>query len=108
MNDIRKAAALVALALAIILAASCVVSCQEEPTAQDAKHPTYSLQLDCSNAAQMHSWGLPTKADVMQWHNFGQWGYYQDGILHAFDDLPGRDGQWDDLYGIEPNPAYDK
>ena len=69
---------------------------------------TYTLQLDCNNAAQMHAHGLPTKADVMEYHIHGQWAYYMDGVLMAFDRLPGSAETWDTLYQIEPNPAFDK
>ena len=44
----------------------------------------------------------------MQWHVHGQWGYYEDGKLYAFDELPGSAATWDELYGIEDNPAFDK
>ena len=80
---------------------------REDPA--DAQ-PTYTLQLDCTNAAQMHAYGLPTKADVMEWHMQGQWGYVEPGNrLHMYAELPGGKAKWDELYGIDPdNPAFDK
>lgn len=70
---------------------------------------TYTLQLDCSNAALMHKYGMPTKADCMQWHVHGQWGWISNGKLYAFDELPGDSHAWDELYGIDSdNKAFDK
>ena len=69
------------------------------------------LQLDTSNAALMHSYGLPTKDDVMHFHLGGVWGYYEvwDGsdALRAYDELPGSESMWDEVYGIDAsNPAF--
>lgn len=66
------------------------------------------LTIDTSNNAMMHRYGMPTKADCMEWHVHGQWGWIKDGKLYAFDELPGDSAAWDELYGIEPNPAFDK
>ncbi|MBQ9043811.1 MAG: hypothetical protein IJ111_13480 [Eggerthellaceae bacterium] len=101
--------AAIACILAIAALAFIVADSTPEP-AQEAQTdaPSCALYLDCTNAALMHSWGLPTKADVVEWHVHGQWGYYEDGRLCAFDELPGRSERWDMLYGIEPNPAFDK
>lgn len=76
---------------------------------EDAGAASCSLHLDCGNAALMHTWGLPTKEDVLEWHLHGQWAYMQDGVLRAYDELPGRAERWDMLYGIDSdNPAFDK
>lgn len=75
---------------------------------QETNNATYRLTLDCNNAALMHAYGLPTKADVMEYHMHGQWGYYDKDTLKAFDELPGIDGRWDAFYGIEDNPDFDK
>lgn len=70
---------------------------------------THMLTLDISNNALMHKYGMPTKADCMQWHIHGQWGWLDDGKLYAFDELPGDSRAWDELYGIDSdNPAFDK
>ncbi len=69
---------------------------------------TNLLTLDTSNNALMHKYGMPTKADCMQWHVHGQWGWIADGKLYAFDELPGDSRAWDELYGIDDNPAFDK
>lgn len=72
-------------------------------------HSNYVLNIDTSNAALMHSYGLPTKADCMEYHVHGQWGYYIDGMLYAYDRLPGLSESWDSLYEIDSdNPGFDK
>lgn len=70
--------------------------------------PTYSIELDCGNAALMHEHGLPTKADVMEWHVHGSWSYQLDGDVHTYWELPGRASTWDGLYGIDANPTFKK
>lgn len=78
---------------------------QEVSTEQDTK----MLTLDTSNNALMHKYGMPTKADCMEWHVHGQWGFWDNGRLIAFDELPGDSRAWDELYGIDSdNPAFDK
>ena len=71
---------------------------QQEPI---ENHSTYVLNVDTSNAALMHRYGLPTKADCMEYHVHGQWGYYIDGMLYAYDRLPGLSESWDSLYEID-------
>ena len=79
---------------------------EQEAAEKDA---TYTLTLDCGNDALMHSYGLPTKADVMEWHYSGQWGYKTGKCIRIFAELPGDSSQWDSLYGIDGNnPAFDK
>lgn len=100
-------------AIACILAIGAMWFILTDAPAEDT-HPaanesaTYTLQLDCSNAALMHKYGMPTKADCMQYHVHGQWGWIKEGKLYAFDELPGDSAAWDELYGIEDNPAFDK
>lgn len=104
MNGLFKAA-VAFLACIVFIAAACFIvndAPREEP------QPTYMLQLDCTNAATMHAYGFPTKADVIQYHVNGSWGYYQDGILRSFHELPGYVERWDDLYGIGDNPAFQR
>ena len=105
MNGFAKGIGILLVVCAAILAMCGILN---DSTPQPTPEPTYELNLDCTNAAEMHAWGLPTKADVMQYHVHGQWGFYQDGALMAFDDLPGMNDRWDRLYGIEDNPAFDK
>ena len=99
-----------AIAAVLLIGAVCFIvgdAPREDPA--DAQ-PTYELRLDCSNAALMHAYGLPTKADVMEWHMQGQWGYVEPGNrLHMYAELPGGKAGWDELYGIDgSNPAFDK
>ena len=79
----------------------------EEPVGPEGAE----LVLDTGNAALMHSYGLPTKDDVMNFHLGGRWGYYQvtelGDELCAYDELPGAAGAWDELYGVDAsNPAF--
>lgn len=106
MNGFAKGVGVLLVVCAAILAMCGIVD--DSTPAEPQPEPTYTLNLDCTNAAEMHSWGLPTKADVVEYHVHGQWGFYQDGILMAFDDLPGQNDKWDRLYEIEDNPAFDK
>lgn len=98
-----------ALLLCCAVAVACWWIVDDSTVPADEPGPTYELRLDCSNAALMHRYGMPTKADCMQWHVHGQWGWITDGKLHAFDELPGDSRAWDELYGIDSdNPAFDK
>ena len=110
MDALPKAIAAVLFSLAVILGLCFIVSDSTVPEESDAEPgPTYELVLDCSNAALMHRYGMPTKADCMQWHVHGQWGWITDGKLYAFDELPGDSRAWDELYGIDSdNKAFDK
>lgn len=102
---IKAAAAAIAC---ILLIAVCWRIAATQPETVD-NQPTYRLVLDCGNAALMHAYGMPTKADVMEWHMSGRWGWIEDGRLIAFDELPGDSRAWDELYGIDSdNPAFDK
>lgn len=108
MDAVVKGLAALLFCSAVALACWGIVSDSTVPE-EHAPEPTYELQLDCSNAAVMHRYGLPTKADAMQWHVHGQWGWIKDGKLYAFDELPGDSRAWDELYGIDSdNPAFDK
>lgn len=73
----------------------------------DEPKPTYYLEFDCSNAAQMHEYGLPTKADVIEYHVFGRW-CTNDGEVHVYQELPGGADPWDELYKIQDNPKFVK
>ena len=98
----------VAAILAIALIGGCV-SCQpQEQEVAVAKTRSSTLVLDASNAAQMHKYGMPTKADVVQWHEDGKWAYWVDGAIRVSEELPGSPVEWDGLYGIQRNPAFAK
>lgn len=99
-----RAIGLVIAALLIIAAACFVMGDAPRESAAD----TSVLTVDTSNTAEMHRWGMPTKADVMEWHMTGQWGYRAANSYYVYADLPGDSLAWDELYGIEPNPAFDK
>ena len=76
---------------------------------QPAIVDTSTLAVRTNNAAEMHRYGMPTKADVMEWHYSGQWGYKLGSMFYVYGDLPGTQAAWDELYGIDPdNPAFDK
>lgn len=104
---IRAVAAAVACILLIAVLCHVVQDGGGQP-ADATPTPTYQLTLDCGNAALMHSYGMPTKADVMEWHMTGQWGYRAGGRYFVYADLPGEQAVWDGLYQIEQNPAFDK
>lgn len=109
MDALPKAIAAVVFCLAVIAGLCFIVDDSTPEQVRDDPAPTYTLQLDCSNTALMHKYGMPTKADCMQWHVHGQWGWIKDGKLYAFDELPGDSRAWDELYGIDSdNKAFDK
>lgn len=108
MEWFAKAVAAVLLCAAVALGISAILSDAPMEEQPDEPQPTYELRVDCSNTAQMHRYGMPTKADVMQWHVHGQWGWIERGVLVSFAELPGSAAAWDELYGIEDNPAFDK
>ena len=95
-----------AVAVALIAIATIGVVAMYANNEEPEPAPTYSITLDCSNSALMHSYGLPTKADVIQWHVFGKWGFTTDGETTLFEELPGDSGAWDNLYHIVQKPNY--
>lgn len=109
MNRLKYAIAVALICFAAIVGMSFILNDstpKQEPVYNTA---TYSLTLDASNAALMHKYGLPTKADVMQYHVHGQWGFFLGGTLYAYDRLPGDSKAWDEMYEIDSNnPAFDK
>jgi hypothetical protein len=112
MNALPKAviAAIVAI-LAIAAICGIVADSTPDTHAQQVStvENTKMLTLDTSNNALMHRYGMPTKADCMEWHVHGQWGFWDGGKLYAFDELPGDSRAWDELYGIDSdNKAFDK
>jgi len=113
VDAFAKGVAALLLCVAVIFALCGIVN-DSTPQATHAVQTstvenTKMLTLDTSNNALMHRYGLPTKADAMQWHVHGQWGFWDNGRLIAFDELPGDSRAWDSLYGIDSdNPAFDK
>lgn len=107
MNGFAKGVGVLLVVCAAILAMCGIVD--DSTPAEPQPEPTYTLNLDCSNNALMHRYGMPTKSDVMEWHVHGQWGYFEGKTLVAYDELPGDSRAWDALYGIgSDNPAFDK
>lgn len=99
--------AAIAVILLVALALWAVLGDAPREEAATESDPS-ALVIYTGNAAAMHEYGMPTKADCMEWHLHGQWGYWRDGTLYAFADLPGGSEAWDRLYGIEDNPNFDK
>ena len=103
---VKAVVIVVATLIAIVLL--CFAFNDSVPQQQDDVAMNHVLVLDYNNAYLMHAYGLPTAEDVMYYHMHGQWGYYDTGVQKTFDQLPGDPKRWDDLYDIEPNPAFDK
>ena len=109
-------AAIVAAGLFVVLAilVAGAAGIHEDPADEAMQETARSqLLLDTQNTRLMHFYGMPTKADVMEWHMTGQWGWCdgsgENARWYVFDTLPGYTTTWDDLYGIDPdNPAFDK
>lgn len=97
----KAVAAVIACIIAVFLFGA-FLGDGEEP---DVPNPAY-IKLDISNAALMHLHGLPTKEDVMHYHVEGTWGYSEGGRIRVFDELPGSEERWDELYNIEPNKVF--
>ena len=92
--------AVLAVALGIpLLIALAVLALQGEGPAPD---PTQSadaafagtvgdVPINAGDERAMHAVGLPTKQDVLEWHETGRWGYgrYEGGeyVVRSFDEL---------------------
>lgn len=67
--------------------------------------------INAGDERAMHAVGLPTKRDVLEWHETGSWGYgrYEGGewVVRTFDELPDGAAVWDDIYGLDnADPAF--
>ena len=73
-------------------------------TATESEEPQFgnrTLVLDCSNAAIMHKYGMPSAEDAMNYKKYGSWGYKaSDDKTYIFNHLPGEAEAWYELYGI--------
>ena len=107
------AAALVLAVAAVV--ALCFMSLSDaggEASGESAEQPARTdVAIDVTDQWAMHEAGLPTKADVLAWHMYGRWGFYEivDGTqeVHIWHELPGGALVWDALYGLDPNnPAF--
>lgn len=82
---------------------SMVTDTQEEPVEQ----ASVALVLNTEDASIMHSYGLPSKDDVVHWHVFGEWGYKDcNDNIRMFAQLPGETWRWDNLYDIKWRKAF--
>lgn len=107
--DIMRVVAAVIASLLLIAASVSVLGDAPREVYNQPIVDTSTLSVDTGNAAQMHRYGMPTRADVMEWHYSGQWGYKAGTNYYVYADLPGESAAWDELYGIDPgNPAFDK
>lgn len=103
-NDfLGRAVALVVTAIFIFMLTAFIMS--DAPREETNPH---ILSVDITNAAQMHEYGLPTKADVIEWHVHGQWAYMANGHSYVYAELPGGNATWDELYQIGNNPVFVK
>ena len=69
------------------------------------------IPINAGDEQAMHAVGLPTKRDVLEWHETGHWGYgrYEGGeyVVRTFDELPDGAEVWDDIYGLDnADPAF--
>ena len=62
-----------------------------EPASEFAT-PASDVPINAGDERAMHAVGLPTRADVLEWHETGHWGYgrFEDGeyVVRTFDELP--------------------
>jgi hypothetical protein len=69
------------------------------------------VPINAGDERAMHAVGLPTRADVLEWHETGHWGYgrFEDGeyVVRTFDELPDGAEVWDEVYGLDnADPAF--
>ena len=101
------------LALALL-----VLSFQGEPVdsasprpSSEFAGPVSDVPINAGDERAMHAVGLPTKADVLEWHETGRWGYgrYEGGeyVVRTFYELPEGAVFWDGVYGLDnADPAF--
>lgn len=100
---LSRAVAMVVTALLIIGLTVFIMS--DAPHEENDPH---ILSVNTTNTAEMHTYGLPTKVDVIEWHTHGRWAYMANGHSYVYADLPGGSTVWDDLYKIQDNPVFVK
>ena len=69
------------------------------------------VPINAGDERAMHAAGLPTRADVLEWHETGRWGYgrFEGGeyVVRTFDELPDGAAVWDEIYGLDnADPAF--
>lgn len=93
-----ESVALMAIGTLVVIVLVALCCCSGEETASDgseaaAESPRTDIAIDVTDQWAMHDAGLPTKADVLAWHMYGHWGFYEaaDGVqaMHVWEDLPG-------------------
>ena len=110
---------ILAVALGIpLLVALAVFAFQGEASSPDPSRPSEAfagavgdVPIDAGDERAMHAVGLPTKQDVLEWHETGRWGYgrYEGGeyVVRTFDALPDGAAFWDGVYGLDnADPAF--
>ena len=94
-----------ALALLVLSFQGEPVDCAPARSASEFSGPVNDTPINAGNERAMHAVGLPTKADVLEWHETGRWGYgrYEDGeyVVRTFDELPKGAAFWDGVYGLD-------
>lgn len=102
-----KAAAALVFCVIVILSVCFVVNDAPRDDGIAEREAPCMLELNCSDAAQMHAYGLPSESDVLNWHVHGEWGFKDcDGNIRMFAQLPGETWRWDDLYDIKWRKAF--
>lgn len=97
-----KAAAALVFCIVVILSVCLVINDAPRDDEITEREAPRMLELDCSDAEQMHAYGLPSESDVLNWHVHGKWGYKDcNGNIQMFSQLPGETWRWDVLYGIK-------
>ena len=81
------------------------VDCGSPRTASAFGGAVSDVPINAGDERAMHEVGLPTKADVLEWHETGRWGYgrYEDGeyVVRTFTELPDGAEVWDGIYGLD-------
>ena len=101
------------LALALLLFAiqDGDVNCDSPRSGSEFSSPVSDVPINAGDERAMHEVGLPTKADVLEWHETGRWGYgrYEDGeyVVRTFTELSEGAAFWDGIYGLDSaDPAF--
>ena len=100
-----------ALALLVFALQDGPSDCESRPSATEFSNPVNDTPINAGDERAMHAVGLPTKQDVLGWHETGRWGYgrYEDGeyVVRTFDELPDGAEVWDEIYGLDnADPAF--
>ena len=100
-----------ALALLVLSFQGEPVGCTATQSASEFSNPVNDTPINAGDERAMHAVGLPTKADVLEWHETGRWGYgrYEDGeyVVRTFTELPDGAELWDGIYGLDnADPAF--